>query len=114
VHGWAPCTFLALRKIVFIVSLETLTDSGNAYFFGSDTNQDLLDNTGWVEGKSAGGILIGGALNEAPEIFPTELLVVPFLLDPLTLMAYSLLPLTSLEYLEWGSPCIDQDFNVMK
>jgi protease II len=40
--------------------------------------------------------------------------VVPFLLDPLTLMAYSLLSLTSLEYLEWGSPCIDQDFNVMK
>jgi oligopeptidase B len=73
------------------------------------TTPDLLG----VEGRSAGGILIGGALNEAPELFQTAVLVVPFL-DPLTSMADSLLPLTSLEYSEWGNPYIEQDFHVMK
>jgi oligopeptidase B len=68
------------------------------------TTQDLL----WVRGRSTGDILIGGTLNEAPEIFGTAFL------DPLTSMADLLLPLTSIEYLEWGDLHIEQDFNVMK
>ncbi|KAL3900091.1 MAG: hypothetical protein SGARI_006319, partial [Bacillariaceae sp.] len=66
-----------------------------------------------IEGRSAGGVLIGGAMNEAPELFRTALLVVPFL-DPLIAMEDPSLPLTSLEYLEWGNPQVEEELQVMK
>ena len=69
----------------------------------------LLDE-GWTspdrlvaEGGSAGGLLIGAVANLAPELFAGLVAQVPFV-DILTTMLDSSLPLTVMEYDEWGNP----------
>jgi oligopeptidase B len=56
-----------------------------------------------IRGRSAGGLLIGAVLNEAPELFGCAVAQVPFL-DALTTMLDDKLPLTVNEYDEWGNP----------
>ena len=56
-----------------------------------------------IRGRSAGGLLIGAALNEAPELFACAVAQVPFV-DILTTMLDDKLPLTINEYEEWGNP----------
>jgi oligopeptidase B len=74
-----------------------------------------LVDTGWTtpdrliaEGASAGGLLIGAVLNQAPELFAGAVAGVPFV-DPLTSMLDSTLPLTVTEYDEWGNPEADPE-----
>ena len=55
------------------------------------------------EGRSAGGTLVAAAMNEKSNLCKVALLVVPFL-DPLLSMSDPSLPLTTIEYLEWGDP----------
>ncbi len=55
------------------------------------------------EGGSAGGLLIGAVANMAPELFSGILAVVPFV-DPLTSILDPSLPLTVIEWDEWGNP----------
>lgn len=57
------------------------------------------------EGRSAGGLLIGAALNTAPDLFAGALAGVPFV-DCLTTMLSRDLPLTVIEEDEWGN-CVD-------
>ncbi|RIA82902.1 prolyl oligopeptidase [Glomus cerebriforme] len=54
-------------------------------------------------GVSAGGLLLGAAFNMRPDLFRAIVLRVPFL-DPLSSMLNSDLPLTRVEYNEWGNP----------
>ncbi|GET60231.1 oligopeptidase B [Rhizophagus irregularis DAOM 181602=DAOM 197198] len=54
-------------------------------------------------GVSAGGLLLGAAFNMRPDLFRAIILRVPFL-DPLSSMLNSDLPLTRIEYNEWGNP----------
>lgn len=69
-----------------------------------------LVDTGWTtpermvaEGGSAGGLLVGAVLNQAPELWGGVVANVPFV-DALTSMLDSTLPLTIGEYEEWGNP----------
>jgi oligopeptidase B len=69
----------------------------------------LIDD-GWTSpqhlaarGGSAGGLLIGAAINLAPELFKCVVAEVPFV-DALTTMLDDTLPLTVGEYEEWGNP----------
>jgi len=54
-------------------------------------------------GGSAGGMLIGAVVNARPEVWRAAVAVVPFL-DVLNTMLDDTLPLTVLEYDEWGNP----------
>ncbi|CAI2177748.1 12490_t:CDS:10 [Funneliformis geosporum] len=54
-------------------------------------------------GSSAGGLLLGAAFNMRPDLFRAIILRVPFL-DPLSSMLSPDLPLTRIEYNEWGNP----------
>ena len=54
-------------------------------------------------GGSAGGLLAGAVLNLAPELYCGGLAAVPFV-DALTSMLMPELPLTALEWEEWGNP----------
>ncbi len=60
-----------------------------------------------VLGGSAGGLLVGAVLNLAPDLYCGALAAVPFV-DPLTSMLMPELPLTALEWEEWGNPVADR------
>jgi oligopeptidase B len=59
-----------------------------------------------AEGGSAGGLLMGAIVTQAPELFGGVVAQVPFV-DPLTSMLDATLPLTVTEYDEWGNPEAD-------
>jgi oligopeptidase B len=56
-----------------------------------------------ARGGSAGGLLMGAVTNLAPELFRLVVAEVPFV-DPLTTMLDPTLPLTVIEWEEWGNP----------
>lgn len=72
-----------------------------------------LIDTGWVaadrlavEGGSAGGLLLGAAINLEPGLYRAAHLAVPFV-DALTTILDPELPLTVGEWTEWGNPLED-------
>ena len=72
-----------------------------------------LIDTGWTSpeslvatGGSAGGLLMGAVANMAPELFAGISAHVPFV-DPLTSILMPELPLTVIEWEEWGDPLHD-------
>lgn len=61
-----------------------------------------------AEGRSAGGLLVGAVANLAPELFAGILAGVPFV-DALTSILDPDLPLTVIEWDEWGDPLHDAE-----
>jgi len=61
-----------------------------------------------AEGGSAGGLLMGAVANLAPELFTGILAAVPFV-DALTTILDPSLPLTVIEWDEWGDPLHDPE-----
>lgn len=61
-----------------------------------------------AEGGSAGGLLMGAVANLAPDAFAGILAAVPFV-DNLTTILDPSLPLTVIEWDEWGNPLEDPD-----
>eukprot|EP00884_Botryococcus_braunii_P022284 jgi/Botrbrau1/873/Bobra.0352s0062.1 len=69
------------------------------------TRSDLLT----IRGGSAGGLTMGAVLTIRPDLFRAAILDVPFV-DVLTTMHDTSLPLTTLEFEEWGNPIENQTF----
>ncbi|KAA0927630.1 S9 family peptidase [Rhodococcus sp. ANT_H53B] len=67
-----------------------------------------------ADGGSAGGLLMGAVANLAPELFNGILANVPFV-DPLTSILDPSLPLTVIEWDEWGNPLASKEvYDYMK
>ncbi len=85
----------------FIACAEDLTRRG----YGS---KDRLV----IEGRSAGGLLMGAVLNMCPDLFHAALVGVPFV-DVMNTMLDESLPLTVGEFEEWGNPKEKAAFDYM-
>jgi oligopeptidase B len=86
----------------------------NTFFDYVDCAQYLVD-TGWTDpehlvglGGSAGGLLMGAVANLAPDLFAGIVAHVPFV-DALTTILDPSLPLTVIEWDEWGDPLHDAE-----
>jgi oligopeptidase B len=85
----------------FVASAEYLVAQG----YGS---KDRLA----IEGRSAGGLLMGAVLNMRPDLFHSALVGVPFV-DVMNTMLDETLPLTVGEFEEWGNPKEKPAFDYM-
>jgi oligopeptidase B len=66
----------------------------------------------FAAGGSAGGLLVGAVMNMAPEKYAGVIAHVPFV-DIVTTMLDETIPLTTLEYDEWGNPNERADYEYM-
>jgi oligopeptidase B len=86
----------------FIAAAETLIQEGW-------TSKQRLA----IFGRSAGGLLIGAVVNMRPELFGAAIADVPFV-DVLNTMLDASLPLTVVEWEEWGNPSRAEDYRWMR
>ncbi|MGD9587533.1 MAG: S9 family peptidase [Pyrinomonadaceae bacterium] len=81
-----------------------------------NTFNDFVDSSRWlinnkytsadrlvIQGGSAGGLLMGAVLNQAPDLYKAAIVEVPFV-DVMNTMLDETLPLTTEEWIEWGNP----------
>ncbi|MEJ1193980.1 S9 family peptidase [Pseudarthrobacter sp. CCNWLW207] len=90
-----------------LTKMNTFTDFVDA--------TDWLAGSGWVDpsriaalGGSAGGLLVGAVANLAPEKYAAVVAQVPFV-DALSTILDPELPLSALEWEEWGNPITDPE-----
>ena len=82
----------------FIACAEHLVDMGF-------TTPDALV----ARGGSAGGLLMGAVVNRRPDLFKAIMAHVPFV-DVVNTMLDESLPLTVIEWEEWGNPKIEEEY----
>lgn len=66
-----------------------------------------------INGGSAGGLLMGAVVNMRPELFEVVVAEVPFV-DLINTMLDRSIPLTVIEWEEWGNPHLEKYYNYMK
>lgn len=93
--------------------------------YKKNTFTDFIDVTKWLQdnsyscpekttmmGGSAGGLLMGAVLNMRPDIYHVCIAQVPFV-DVVTTMLDPSIPLTTIEYDEWGNPEEEKYYDYM-
>ena len=104
-RGWYETAKLENKERTFddfIAVAEHLVEEGYT------TSEGLV-----IRGGSAGGLLIGAVINSRPDLFAAALAEVPFV-DVLNTMLDPELPLTVIEYEEWGNPEEARWFEVIR
>ena len=90
----------------------------NTFYDFIDAGKFLIEekysnkNKLFAMGGSAGGLLVGAVSNMAPKLFKGIIAGVPFV-DVITTMLDEDIPLTSLEYDEWGNPNNKESYDYM-
>lgn len=96
----------------FLKKKNTFTDfiaCGNYLVEKGYTSHDKMA----IGGGSAGGLLIGAVVNMAPELAEVAVADVPFV-DVLNTMLDETIPLTAIEWEEWGNPKDEEYFHYMR
>lgn len=95
-----------------------LLNKKNSFTDFIDCGQYLVDNKYtdsshlYAQGGSAGGLLMGGILNMAPDLWHGVIAAVPFV-DVVTTMLDETIPLTTFEWDEWGNPADKEYYDYM-
>ena len=66
----------------------------------------------FAQGGSAGGLVMGAIANLRPDLYAGIVAEVPFV-DVVTTMSDASVPLTTLEYDEWGNPAVKREYDYM-
>ena len=66
----------------------------------------------YAQGGSAGGLLMAAIANMRPDLYAGIVAEAPFV-DVVTTMSDAAVPLTTLEYDEWGNPAVKREFEYM-
>ena len=69
--------------------------------------------TVFAQGRSAGGLLVAAVANLRPDLYAGIVAEVPFV-DVITTMSDALVPLTTLEYEEWGNPAVRREYDYIR
>lgn len=75
-------------------------------------NQYISKDNLFANGGSAGGLLMGAITNMRPDLYKGVIADVPFV-DVITTMMDETIPLTTFEWLEWGNPAIQEQYDYM-
>jgi oligopeptidase B len=102
---WREDGMLMKKKNTFF----DFIDCAEFLIAGKWTSKDRLV----IEGRSAGGLLMGAVVNLRPDLFRAVHAGVPFV-DVINSMMDASLPLTVGEYLEWGNPHEKPAYDYMK
>jgi len=84
-------------------------DVGRAMVAMGYTSPDHM----YAMGGSAGGLLMGAVMNQAPDLFNGVVAAVPFV-DVINTMLDETIPLTTFEFDEWGNPKNEEYYHYMK
>jgi len=123
-HNFSASLFSLLdRGFVYVIAHARGSDAkGDAWFNDGrmmnkkNTFNDMIDVAEFLiqkrftspdklalRGSSAGGLLVGATINMRPDLFRAAIASVPFV-DVLTTMLDPTIPLTTIEYQQWGNP----------
>lgn len=80
---------------------------------GEYLKQENFCNEITIEGRSAGGLLVGASMVLKPDLFTNVIAGVPFV-DVLNTMSDSTIPLTVEEWTQWGNPNSRESFDYIK
>lgn len=112
IRGGADLGHYWYEAAKFLTKKRTFEDFISCAKHLCDTNYTSKGNIA-IDGRSAGGMLIGYAINTAPDLFKAAVLGVPFV-DVLNTMLDETLPLTATEFEEWGNPKDPQYYDYIK
>ena len=103
-RAWYEAGKLAAKRNTF----TDFIDAADALATAGLVDPDRI----YAEGGSAGGLLVGAALNLRPDRWDGVVAHVPFV-DVVTTMLDDTIPLTTGEYDEWGNPAGEAAFRTM-
>lgn len=99
IRGGADLGYYWYEAAKFLTKKRTFEDFISCAKHLCNTNYTSKGNIA-IDGRSAGGMLIGYTINTAPDLFKAAVLGVPFV-DVLNTMLDETLPLTATEFEEW-------------
>lgn len=96
------------RGVLKANSINDFTAAAQALKHSDGGERDV-----YAIGSSAGGTLVAGSINQAPDLFAGAVMKVPFV-DVVASMSDTTLPLTAQQYGEWGNPTLPEQLKAMQ